>query len=290
MKIDTKCIICLLGVRESELERISGDSELRLKYMVEIMDCYSELLKRGVKTPAEASTELFRCLKGITGVEDPRRHEKKVANTVALKVYRDLKKKLAELNEKSRLKLAVRASLVGNAIDLGVAGYSFNLESIYSEILSLKLAVDDSWIFEQIEGLEVVFLLDNCGEAVLDRLLAEELEKRGARTTAIVKGGSFQNDITIKESDMAGLNESFSRVISTGTDGASVFLDEISEECKSAIFEADLIVSKGMAHFEYLDEIRDRIRKKIVFMLRAKCTPVAEALKVPLKSYVVKLI
>ncbi|RLE71360.1 MAG: hypothetical protein DRJ37_05145 [Thermoprotei archaeon] len=290
MRIKARCISCLVEVREQELERIFKNPDDRLGYMVKILNRYSGILKGEPRTPAEISTILFRYLKKLTGVEDPYEEDKKLANVVALRVYNDLRKRLQFMDSDSRLKLVVKASLAGNALDLGVKDYTFDFESIYDEIKSLRIEVDDSWIFDEVKGLNVVFLLDNSGEAVLDRLLAEELENRGATTIALVKEGAFQNDVTIEEAEEIGLFESFGRVVSTGTDGASVFLDEISEECKLALFNADLIVAKGMAHFEYLDEVKDVINKRIVFMLKAKCTPIADALKVPLNSYVVKVI
>ena len=289
MELELECVPCILKTRARELEALLEDPRARIGALSRILREAAELLEE-CATPPELSTQLFRRVRKIAGVDDPYRRIKEESNRAALELYRELKREIELVDEGERLEIAVRASLAGNSVDVGVSDYEFPLGELEREMERARPEIDHTEILEEVGGELVVFLLDNCGEAVLDRLLAEELEKRGARTTAIVKGGSFQNDITIKESDMAGLNESFSRVISTGTDGASVFLDEISEECKSAIFEADLIVSKGMAHFEYLDEIRDRIRKKIVFMLRAKCTPVAEALKVPLKSYVVKLI
>lgn len=289
MKVKARCVSCLVEVRERELEKLFSDPGIKMEYMVKILNRYSEILKENPKTPAEVSTSLFRYLKELTGIEDPYKDDKEYANTIALKVYHELKRQMEKMSPELRLELAVKASLVGNALDLGVKDYDFDPHSIYDEIQSLKLEIDDSWIFNNVKGLRIAFLLDNSGEAVLDRLLAEELENRGAITTAIVKGGAFQNDVTVKEAEKIGLSKSFSEVISTGTDGASVFLDEISEKCRTALLKADLIVAKGMAHFEYIGEVKDEIGKKIVFMLKTKCKPIAETLKVPLNSYVVKV-
>jgi len=289
VRIKARCIVCLLNVREAELERLSLDPEDKNNIMVEITRLYIEILKDRSLTPAEASTRLFRELKKLTKNRDPYLKEKKQANRIAITIYRKLKEKTLGLCNSERLMLAVKASLAGNALDLGVAGYSFKTNSLLEEIEKIEPAISDVWIFEKVDGLKIVFLLDNCGEAVLDRLLAEELKRRGAYTIAVVKGDTFQNDITINEVEDAGLDKSFDRVISTGIDAASVFLYELPKRVKEELFTADIIVSKGMAHFEYLEEVKAKFDSKIVYLLKAKCKPIAEALKVPLGSYVVRL-
>jgi len=110
---------------------------------------------------------------------------------------------------------------------------------------------------------------------VFDRVLADALKPLNKEIIAVVKGGAFQNDITIREARDAGLYESFNEVISTGTDAASIFLDEVSVEVLKLIERSDIIVSKGMANYEYLTDIEHILRKTVLYLLIAKCEPIA---------------
>ena len=48
-------------------------------------------------------------------------------------------------------------------------------------------------------------------------------------------------------------------------------------------------MSKGMANFEYLTEIEEKLGKPLLYLLVAKCRPIAEELLVPQGTPVVKV-
>ena len=148
--------------------------------------------------------------------------------------------------------------------------------------------LDDVSVLREVKGMTIAYLLDNAGEAALDRLLAEELRARGAYVIAVVKSGSFQNDVTINEVGSLRLKDSFDDVIPSGTDGSSIFINEVSSRLKEVLTECDLIISKGMAHYEYLSNYEDKTGKQILYMLRAKCGPIARELSVPKNAFVIR--
>jgi len=81
------------------------------------------------------------------------------------------------------------------------------------------------------------------------------------------------------------LENSFDGIVETGTDGASVFLSEIQRELLELLERADLVIAKGMAHYEYLSEISGELGAPILYMLKAKCEIVASSLSVQKGSY-----
>jgi uncharacterized protein with ATP-grasp and redox domains len=77
------------------------------------------------------------------------------------------------------------------------------------------------------------------------------------------------------------------KVMTTGVDEVGLHLPSCSDEFKAQFESADLIIAKGMGHYETMSELP--IYGKFVYCLMAKCQPIANSLHVPLNSYVVML-
>jgi hypothetical protein len=120
----------------------------------------------------------------------------------------------------------------------------------------------------------VLYLCDNAGEIVFDRVLLEALRDRGKLTTAVVKGASVINDATMADAAAAGLGEC-ATVIDNGNDGIGTLLEACSPQFQEAYRTADLIISKGQANFETLLSSRDR---RTFFLFKVKCEVVARTL------------
>lgn len=293
MRFWSDCVPCLLRVRINEVEMLVGspDADRAVGVSMELLRAlYDEYARGNVDIPVVA-TKLFRLVKRELGVDDPYKEIKRAANKAGLAVYRALRSRIDRYTLELRFELAVRAATVGNALDLGVAGFRPPEPSeLISEILRARLDLQGHLrIRNRVEGKLVAYLLDNSGEAALDRLLAEVMRDLGAEVVAVVKGGAFQNDVTYSEVGELGLLESFDDVVSTGTDAASVFFGELSPEARRLLERADLIVAKGMAHYEYLSDKVSDLGKPVLFLLKAKCRPVATSLNVSLGAYVSKL-
>ena len=85
------------------------------------------------------------------------------------------------------------------------------------------------------------------------------------------------------------LHDSFDDLVETGSDAASIFMNELGKEAKDTLKTADLVIAKGMAHYEYLSDKLNLLGKPVLFLLRAKCRPVASSLGVRVGDYVAKL-
>jgi uncharacterized protein with ATP-grasp and redox domains len=116
---------------------------------------------------------------------------------------------------------------------------------------------------------KILWLGDNTGEIVLDRLLLEQMDTN--RVTFVVRGGSILNDATMEDAIDAGITE-IVKVIDNGADIPGTVLSYCSEQFRDEFARADLIISKGQGNFETLDHDD----KRIAFLFKVKCQVVAD--------------
>ncbi len=156
-----------------------------------------------------------------------------------------------------RLLTALKFARVGNYIDFGA------LNTVEDEKLSELIAnapseeidpVEYANFKREIEGAErMVYLPDNCGEVVFDKILIRIIRELypDLQLSIIVRGAPVLNDATVKDALFVGLDR-YAPVISNGNGIAGTYLPEVSEEALSLINSADLILAKGQGNFETL--------------------------------------
>jgi len=125
----------------------------------------------------------------------------------------------------------------------------------------------------------ILYLADNAGEIVLDRLLIERLPIE--KLTVAVRGVPVINDATMTDARDAGITELVT-VIDNGSDVPGTMLEACSASFRSQFDEADLIISKGVGNFETLNDVE----KRMFFLLKVKCSVIAEELGVEVGSLV----
>jgi len=293
LRIRPECITCILSVRIRELEKYL-DRDKALRTSIELLKRLYEDMSRTEEVTVIASNA-FRFVKAATGVGDPYSEEKKRVTEVMLRVLDKVEEYVSSAESPvEALRRALRASVAANAIDFGVANYSFEAEKVVDEVLRAVPAIDDTDRFAKyirdFSKPRVVYLLDNSGEAVIDALVSRILRKHfNSEVYAVVKTAPFQNDVTVDDLKSFGLDSEFTSVVGTGSDGSSVFLWEVSDEVKELLFGADTVVAKGMANYEYL-YFEPGIPKPKLFALKAKCRVIAESLGVNVGDYVIKFV
>lgn len=99
-----------------------------------------------------------------------------------------------------------------------------------------------------------MYVTDNCGELVLDKLALGQLLKRfpHVRFTLLTRGAETLNDATTDDARAIGLDRMLP-VIGNGTGYPGTVLSEISDEALTLLREADVILSKGQANFETMN-------------------------------------
>lgn len=227
--------------------------------------------------PAEISTYALWAAYEALDCSDPFEEEKRRYNQLALEMYPRLKEIVEEAED--RLMAAVKVAAAGNIIDLGILD-SVDIEGAMAEVFTEGFAVDhlDAFSKRLAEAERILYLSDNAGEIVFDRILVEELRRRGKEVTLAVKEAPILNDVTLEDALAVGMDEVASYVVSTGSGQVGTNLSDCSPEFLEEFRAADLIISKGQGNFETLSEVEG----PIFFILKAKCREVAAELGVEL--------
>jgi uncharacterized protein with ATP-grasp and redox domains len=229
---------------------------------------------------AEVATRAHRAAYEALGTRDPYAEQKERSNEVALRLFPRAREMLDGTPPDERLRMAVLLSIVGNVLDFGIGGGLADpegLEEAFDELVGQGLGRDDSDEMAALlgPGRRVAYLADNCGEVVFDRLLLEELRSRGCQVTLVVKGDPILTDATREDVARLDLEDAVERVMDTGPLAVGVDLTTVPDGTRTAIEEADLVISKGMANFESLS---DSGIGPIAYLLRTKCDPVASSI------------
>jgi len=228
--------------------------------------------------PPVLAQRIHRLLRERTGVVDPYAGAKARDNALALSLLPELRERLARAADP--LFLAVRLAIAGNLIDLGPKH-----ELSAEEILRAIRQAESEPFSGEIESLrkasasarQILYLADNAGEIVLDRLLVERLGP--SRVTVAVRGVPVINDATLSDAQAAGLSE-VAEVISNGSDAPGTVLSDCNAAFRERFAQADLVISKGQGNFETLSAAP----RDICFLFKVKCPVVAAKAGLPLGS------
>lgn len=233
------------------------------------------------KTPAHTTTFIHRKIRQMLNA-DPFKDIKSEYNGIALKLYPLLKKFINE--SKDPLLTAARLAIAGNVIDFGIFT-SVDIDGTIRRALNNPITVDDYPLFKSALSRTdpILYLLDNAGEVVFDRLLIETLISAGRKVTAVVKGSPVINDCTIQDAEEAGITD-ICEVIDNGSDAVGTIIELTSPSFRERLKKADLIISKGQGNFETL-LFED---KRIFHLFQSKCDVVSKVLGVPKDSMLLK--
>jgi uncharacterized protein with ATP-grasp and redox domains len=238
---------------------------------------------------AEIATRVHRRTYEILDCRDPYEEVKKIAMSVCLELYDKAKALINQSDD--RLRTAVLCAIIGNVLDFGIAGGMSSPEELvasFDSIYSEGLGQDDTDNAKKYLKPEakIVYLADNCGEIVFDKLLCAELKTFGISIIFVVKGEPILSDATVDEANQINMAEAVDKIITTGAYAVGFDVNKIPSELKDDLQNADLIISKGMANLEALSETNHR---PIWYLLRTKCNPVAAAVGEPRNLNVAKL-
>ncbi len=272
MKVYYECAPCFLRQAREALDMATTDDELKLEIMEELTSMVGENFRKGAVSN-KIGTRVHRTIKERTGNEDPYLIQKEKCNQIAQQFLPAIKKLLEEDNS---LKNYLKAAITGNIIDFGALGLDRDIEALITETMQKDLAVDHSDLLEEeLQKAEnVLYLVDNIGEIVFDKLLIEKLrEDYQVEVTVAVKEKPILNDACIPDALEIGLDK-VAELTTIGTDSIGVIYEDFSPEFVERFHEADLVIAKGLGNYEGLDEIVPS-DKPIFCLLNAKCRPIA---------------
>lgn len=252
MHANVSCIACIIDKQEKGI-RLFQDEEKKSEYIHEVLKILYEngqdhscpwlLMKID-----EAYNKYFERLTDYPAIKHKYNQYMLSKESVIEEYIR---------NSEDVMEACIKYVCAGNYIDFGPTG------SIDDSILEslLKKAADEEVSKEELAYLkadlsqaeELVYLTDNCGEIVMDKIFIKILKEQypGLHITVILRGGPALNDATLDDADEVGLTE-LADCIGNGASITGTDLSAVSDEAKRLIRESDVIISKGQGNFEGL--------------------------------------
>ena len=265
MKTYLDCFPCFLN-QALRAARIATNDDKKIK---KVLDEVGMMLRKIPleNTPPESGRLIYNKVSEITGNLDPYREIKNESTMQALSLYPSLKSEIEKSND--RLLTAIRIAIAGNVIDFG-ANWDFDLKHDVDEVLEKDFAICDYNEFKDRfdEAREILYIGDNAGECVFDRILIEEMKKP---VIYVVRDVPVINDATYDDAKQAGIDK-VAAIISSGTDAPGTILKTCSAEFKELFNNSKFIISKGQGNYEALSNER----RSIFFLLKAKCRVIAD--------------
>lgn len=278
MRTYLDCYPCFLKQALNAARRGNATSQQQFSVMKKVLSLLGEVPEN--KTPPEIGYRVHAIVRDEIGVSDPYEETKKSSTRQALALYPKLKSLVME--SENKLETAIRLSIAGNILDFGVSDRPADLRQTIEHALRAPLTINDLEILRsKIDEVDwLLFLADNAGETVFDRVLIEAL---ALPVIYGVKGGPILNDATLEDAIMAGLDKC-AQLISNGSNALGTILDLCSDEFRRVYLDAPLIIAKGQANYETLSEAGEQV----FCLLQVKCAVIGCDLDVPLGSLIVR--
>lgn len=280
MKTFLDCIPCLIRQSLASVRLVTRDERVHEQVLREVLQAASRMDLR--QPPAAMSQVVHRRIRELCQNGDPYRVSKARFNRLALDLLPAFRDRLGEVPDP--WDAAVRLAIAGNVMDLAVKSdlseaqvrdsidRSLN-ESLHGSTAEFTAAVR--------EARNILYLTDNAGEIVFDRLLIEQMPRE--KVTVAVRGSPVINDATLEDAEEAGLTQ-LVQVIDNGSDAPGTLVGDCSEAFQRHFADADLIIAKGQGNYETLRESS----KQIYFLLRVKCPVIARDIGCPLGRMVLQ--
>ena len=279
MNTALECIPCFVRQAAEAVEMCAVDDSRRERLLRRLLHEIADA--DWAVMPVMIAQRVQRIIRAETGVLDPYRALKDSMNRIAL----DLLPALIETVRRHAHphEAVVRLAIAGNLLDAGSKTRLMpeDLPARLNSLWTVPLVGDAEALFDAAQAADsILYLADNAGEIVFDRLLIEALPTR--KITVAVRGAPVINDATLADAATAGIPQ-IARVIANGSDAPGTVVAECSEEFRGMFNRVDLIIAKGQGNYETLSGTG----KPIFFLLKVKCPVVARHTGMPLGSHLI---
>jgi damage-control phosphatase, subfamily I len=272
MRTSLDCLPCIVRQAVDSARMVTKDEKQILKMMQLVFQNLAEADL--AMPPPEIGQEIYAIIRRELKNSDPFLKLKKMSTERALALAPEVKEKI--ISSDYPFATALAFAIAGNILDFGVRSDwneavisgSFHkaaqkakmfdtgkIETLYSEIKNAK---------------KILYLGDNAGETVFDRLFIEQFPG-SAEIFYAVKSSPVINDATFTEAVEAGLHN-VAKIITNGADIPGTVLRKCSPDFLSHYQSADIVISKGQGNFETLNEAE----RKIWFLFQVKCEVIAQ--------------
>lgn len=248
--INTQCLECHLR-RNLETARSLGDEKTAMAFARELMKLYASA-PEGVSSPwlGPHTTALLDAFYGIG--PDRFREEKQQSNAFALERMDSVRTLVQQAADP--VYAGLQFAVLGNYLDFSAlqGKVSFKqLDEMLMEALTMELDRDcyAALCRDLRDGKKLLYLTDNAGEIVFDRIFAEQIAQKypNLQITFCVRGGPAANDATREDAHAVGVPFP---VIDNGNTVGGTELSLLSRSARQALEEADVVIAKGMGNTE----------------------------------------
>jgi uncharacterized protein with ATP-grasp and redox domains len=267
MKTTLDCVPCLLRQTLEAARLATADAAVHETIIRDILGMFAQIDL--ALSPPLIAQRIYQRIRALTGVEDPYHALKERFNRLALDILPALAAKVDAAPKP--LAMAARLAIAGNIIDLGANGSltETDVRLAIKNVLSEPFAGDLEKFEQAVSKAErILYLADNSGEIVIDRLLIEQF--RGKHITLAVRSRAIINDATLTDAQTAGMYD-ICEVIDNGSGAPGTVLEECNQRFLKSFNAADLIIAKGQGNYETLNEASENI----FFLFKVKCQVIA---------------
>lgn len=284
MTIDKECIGCIINQSVRVADAIGASPDLKDKLISHVQTLSKDFSFK--HNPPEIASYVYEDMAKIANKKDLYDQVKALSTKKALSFVPLLKEKLSSSNNK--LLTATKIAVAGNVIDLA-AQVEFDLEEELNKIFDTPFAYDDFYMLEEkLNSCKTVLVIgDNVGEHIFDYLFIQTLKEISphVKFSYMVRGNPIINDVTMIEAKEAGFDE-LCELVDSGVNTPGFTYNRANLYSKELFDSADLVVSKGMGNYECMSPSH---RKNICFLLKVKCSVVANSLGKEIGDIVCKM-
>lgn len=275
MLIQPDCIPCILTMTLKAVRNLNLDDDTEQALFSDILTIPGLRGLEWNRTSPELIETVMQKITGAVHETDPFRSDKKNLNERALSLVPFLTQLADESDDP--LFTAAKTAILGNSIDIMMPGGLSSLETFIMEKMAMPLSRK---AFETLRRRisragQIIYLADNCGEIVFDKLFIERIKKEyDVDVFFVVRSRPTLNDANLTDAMDVGLDE-VATLMDNGVDGPvpGTLLKRISPKLRELMDQSGLVISKGGGNFDSLSEDAEQLKTDVTFMLLCKCRP-----------------
>ena len=283
MKVNYECASCMLRQSREAIEHSTDDYEKRMEVTLKVLDFMNKNFKNNYQSN-KLGTNLHHFIMDEVGNYDPYKQLREEGNIIAEKLIPIVEETI--INDDS-LENYCKIAVAGNVIDFGAYEENTDIESLIKKQITRKPVINDVEKLDESlkEAKTILYLADNAGEIVFDKLLIKKIKEDYDVTIILaLKESPILNDALISDAERINLGK-YCEIISTGASSVGIVEEYVSGEIKELFNTVDLVISKGMGNYEGLTEMN--FKTPVFFLLTVKCPVISREISVPVGSPIV---
>ena len=248
--INSLCVECHFRKR-LKLARSLGSDEKATQFSKLVMQEFLDAPEDLDSTQLGAMTD--KLMQQFYGLGPDRlKEEKEFSNRFIMERLSQIQSRIEKTQDP--VYAALQFAVLGNYLDFSALQGEVSFEAL-EKMLDSALEIDldkeayQAFCRDLSKGKRLLYLTDNAGEIVFDRVLAERLKQKypHLEITFCVRGKPVSNDATREDAAAVGIPFP---IIDNGTAIGGTAIGLVSYETKKALEEADVIIAKGMGNTE----------------------------------------